>query len=445
MGDNEEIERRRVAAQAGGTDHIRWADPKNLSPAWNERARLASELIPRGARVLDLGCGAMALEGFLPAGCEYIPCDLVARDARTVVCDFNAGEFPQADCEVVVALGVLEYLTDAPAFLRRAFATGKPLVLSYNPAGEGSPDRRGNGWVNDYTRPQFAELLRQAGFSRATAFELGGGQFIVRADPAATPRRPEKTVWAVSYFTAGNFGDRLGVQLLNQVLPPNAVVQNLSLGFMEHLPEGAPDLLILGLGNSLFDPLVNERLLGLLDRAPRAIGVFGTQYRDTLPKARVDPVLDRLERWYARSEEDALIYGRGRDNVRHLGDWLVDAFPMARPSIDETLEIRASDVSGTPLDRVISRIQLYKRVTSGRLHPLLCALTSAAEVAYAEQSELAGAGTSGKFRSLLLDIFGREFPPQRLWPVDRTAVIAYKARVKRNIAGLREDIADWLA
>ena len=139
------------------------------------------------------------------------------------------------------------------------------------------------------------------------------------------------------------------------------------------------------------------------------------------------------------------MYGRGRDNVRHLGDWLVDAFPMARPSLDETLEIRASDVSGTPLDRVISRIQLYKRVTSGRLHPLLCALTSAEEVAYAEQTELPGAGPSGKFRSLLLDVFGRELPQQRLWPVDRAAVIAYKEKVKANIAALREDIEGLLA
>lgn len=445
MGDNDEIERRRAAALAGGTDHVRWADPANLSPAWDERARSAADLVPRAACVLDLGCGAMALEAFLPPGCEYIPCDLVARDGRTIVCDFNAGEFPQVDCDVVVALGVLEYMTDAVGFLRRVFATGKPLVISYNPAGEGAPDRRALGWVNDYTRPQIGDLLRQAGFKRATAFELGAGQMMIRTDPASGPRVAEKTVWAVSYFTAGNFGDRLGVQLLNQVLPAHAVVRNVSLEFLDQLPEGSPDLLVLGLGNSLYDPLVNERLLALLDRSPRAIGVFGTQYRDTLPKARLDPVLDRLQRWYARSEEDALMYGRGRDNVRHLGDWLVDAFPMARPTLDETLDIRASDVSGTPLDRVIARIQLYKRVTSGRLHPLLCAFTSAQEVAYAEQSEMPGAGPSGKFRSLLLDVFGRELPPQRMWPVDRAAVIAYKEKVKRNIAGLRDDIAGLLA
>jgi hypothetical protein len=44
------------------------------------------------ARVLDLGCRRMALRRFLPNGCGYQGCDLVAREADTVACDFNAGE-----------------------------------------------------------------------------------------------------------------------------------------------------------------------------------------------------------------------------------------------------------------------------------------------------------------------------------------------------------------
>lgn len=447
MGASEsEIERRRAAALAGGTDRTRWSDPRQLSAAWDERAKLAAGLIPRGARVLDLGCGAMALEGFLPSGCDYIPCDLVARDDRTLVCDFNAGEWPEADCDFVVALGVLEYIADVPAFLRRLAGLNRPVALSYNLAGEAPRDRRGHGWVNDYDRAAFGALLREAGFHRATAYGLGHGQILVRASPTSTPRQAEKTVWAVSYSTADNFGDRLGVQLLNQILPAHAAVRHISLASLDQAPEGSPDLLLLGLGNSLFDPLVNAHLLALLDRAPRAIGVFGTQYRDTLPKVRLDPVLDRLERWYARSEEDALIYGRGRSNVRHLGDWLVDAFAMAHPSLDETLDLRSRDVGGQPLDRIISRIQSYRRVTSPRLHPLLCALTSAAEVAYAEQREMGPAGgESGKFRSLLLDVFGQELPQNRFWSVDRAAVVAYKEQVGRNIAALRADIERLLA
>jgi hypothetical protein len=59
----------------------------------------AADYIPAAAVVLDLGCGGMALEGFLPNGCRYIPCDVGRRDERTVICDFNAGQFPDAEAE----------------------------------------------------------------------------------------------------------------------------------------------------------------------------------------------------------------------------------------------------------------------------------------------------------------------------------------------------------
>ena len=208
--------------------------------------------------------------------------------------------------------------------------------------------------------------------------------------------------------------------------------------------QGSPDLLILGLGNSLFSRLLSDELLALLDRAPRRIGIFGTQYRDALPVDRLNAVLDRLDTWHARYEEDALIYGRGRSNVRHLGDWLIDAFPMATPAIDDMLEIRSTDVHGASLDRVISQIQMYKRVTSGRLHPLMCALTSAEAVAYDEQDEM-GEGLSGKFRSMLIDVFGREPPPQQLWRVNRPAVVSYKQKVRAGVRTLTADIAQVLA
>lgn len=442
MVDRDEADRRRAVATAGGTDRARWSDPAQLEAAWDARARYAAQAIPDGARVLDLGCGAMALEGFLPPRCAYIPCDLTSRDARTVVCDFNAGEFPAAvACDVSVALGVLEYLVDVPAFLGQLRALGKPAVISYNFAGEGPADRRALGWLNDYARPEFQRLLVAAGFSRAVARELGGGQLLLRLEPVAPPRRAEKSVWVVSYSTVGNFGDRLGVQLLSQVVPGHARVRHISHGDLATPVDETPDLVILGLGNSLYAPLLTDELSALLARAPRRIGIFGTQYRQSMPEERLAGVIDGLDAWYARYEEDALIYGRGRDNVRHLGDWLIDAFPMTRPSLDAQLDLRPSDVANLPLDRLIAHIQSYRTVTSSRLHPLLCALTSAEAVAYAEQEELPGGGESGKFRSMLLDVFGWRHPPGQLWRVDREAVIAYKARVAANIAGLRAELA----
>ena len=41
---------------------------------------------------------------------------------------------------------------------------------------------------------------------------------------------------------------------------------------------------------------------------------------------------------------------------------------------------------------------------------------------------------SGKFRSMLIDIFGRTYPEKEFFQVDRDAVVRYKTRVHRNVA-----------
>ena len=47
---------------------------------------------------------------------------------------------------------------------------------------------------------------------------------------------------------------------------------------------------------------------------------------------------------------------------------------------------------------------------------------------------------SGKFRSMLIDIFGRSYPEKQFFMVDRDAVRRYKARVHRNVARVGERI-----
>ena len=136
---------------------------------------------------------------------------------------------------------------------------------------------------------------------------------------------------------------------------------------------------------------------------------------------------------YARNEEDGQIYGRGRNNVSHLGDWLINAFPLACGTDDRVLSIGQEIWQNLPLDRTIQRIQTHRKVFSERLHPVFCALTSASDVAYKEQREAGGpAMISGKFRSMFMDIFGQTFPESGFWAVDRDRVAAYKAQVRQN-------------
>jgi hypothetical protein len=125
----------------------------------------------------------------------------------------------------------------------------------------------------------------------------------------------------------------------------------------------------------------------------------------------------------------------------HLGDWLIDQFPMTTPTMDEPLQIVEEMLNGHALDRAIQVIQRYKTVYSTRLHPLLCALTSAELAAYSEQSSNLMPGiVSGKFRSMLIDIFGRSYPERTFFSVDRDAVRRYKARVHGNVARVGERI-----
>ncbi|MFM9862418.1 MAG: hypothetical protein ACKVRO_02325 [Micropepsaceae bacterium] len=446
----DEAQRRRETIEAGQTDIARWSDPKQLEPAWEARAVTAAAFVKVGTRVLDIGCGAMALERHLPFGASYQPCDIVARDARTIVADLNANGAPLdavAKADLVTMLGVWEYIYK-PGDLFAAFAaTGKPILCSYCDAAL-TPDtgrRRTLGWVNDFTLPQFLEIARSQGYQATLTRQIDPLQFLIRFDrrePAAIAAR--KRVHVISYNNVGNFGDRLGYHLLNDVLPPHAEVTWGTLRPFSPVPANL-DLLVIGIGNSLFGDLLDDQLLAATANAKATIGIFGTQYRGQLPAQKLADLIGRLTHWYARYDEDVLLYGRDRTNVSHLGDWLINAFPMTLPSVDQPLRIGAQVLNDIPIDRTIQQIQRYKRTFSERLHPLLCALTAAEQVGYVEQREMDGKTVSGKFRSMLVDIFGHTYPENIFWKVDRDAVTAYKAKVRANTDAMRADIAKLLA
>lgn len=444
IGSVEEAQRRKEVVAAGVTDRARWSDPAQLEAAWNARAQQTAAYVPVGARVLDLGCGAMALEKFLPPGTSYQPCDLVARDQRTIVCDFNKGEFPPVgSADIVTMLGVLEYIFDAPAFLARLAGLKRPVVMSYCAADLAQLDRSALGWVNAFTVHELATLLQQAGFAIDRIDRIDAAQIMLKLSPAQRYAAAEKHVAVLTYNNVGNFGDRLGFHLLGQIMPPNARLS--WINFKPFAPPPEPvDLLVIGIGNSLFDQLFVPGFMDLVRSARRRIGIFGTQYRSPLLAEQMAALVPLLDVWHARYADDVLLYGRGRDNVRHLGDWLIQACPIAQGRDEQLLKIGEEMWSDLPLDRTIQKIQQHRRVFSTRLHPLLCALTSAEEVGYRDPRELNGQ-TAGKFRSMLLDVFGREFPEDRLWPVDRRAVIAYKAKVSNGITLLARDLAALLA
>lgn len=431
------------------TDIARWSDPNSLQESWDGRAETVAQFIADGQTVLDIGCGKMALERFIPSNCQYIPADLVKRDDRTVLCNLNNREFPfeaASRADIISLLGVIEYVVDLPRFFGNLRQTGKSVVVTYHPSNiTGHLDRAALGWLNHLSTAELAELFISSGFQVTNIEKLSDIQMLFKLSPIKRSSLRAKRVAVLSYANVGNFGDRLGYHLLQSVLPPNAEVHHYFFKPWAMPDLSDFDLLVVGIGNSLFHPILSDELIAALNQVPRAIGIFGTQYRGEIDRNRLRDVIDRLDIWYARHEEDLYLYGRGIQNAVHLGDWLVDAFPMARPNLDKILNIGNEIWEELPLDRTIQHIQQYKTVVSTRLHPLLCALTSAEIVQYSEQRESGSQQASGKFRSMLIDIFGRTYPENQPWQVDRQKVMQYKATVSANMQSMRADIQRLLA
>jgi hypothetical protein len=432
----------RNLALANKADAARWADAQALDHAPDERAALAAQFIPAGARVLDLGCGRMALRRFLPNGCRYQGCDLVARDEDTIVCDFNAGEFPAeaaAAADIVVMLGLLETIVDVESFFTHLRFSKRDVILSYCATDlTGKCDRAALGWVNGFSFFDLARLFDRYGFRIECTAPLDGVQMLMRLTPSerlmsVTPC----SVAVVSDEGAGRFGARLGLHMINGLLPGEADVHHLTFRTLKQARE-AYDLVVIGSGNSLFQPLIGDEVLDVVARGKAAIGIFGTQYRELIPRPALERLVERLDTWFARYQDDVLMYGRGRNNVEHLGDWLIDLFPLTTATDDDQLRIGEGAGEAT-LD--IETIQRHKQVYAADPQPFLCALTSAELAAYAERpaADMPGA-VAGNFRSMLIDIFGRSYPEKEFFLVDRDAVTRYKARVHRNVTRVGERI-----
>ena len=378
----------------------------------------------------------------LPNGCSYQGRDSVRCD-RGAVCDIAGGDFPTqaaARSDIIVMLGTLERIVDVENLFTHLRFCKQDMILSYSATDLGGGRARGD-CANALSFYDLALLFDRYGFRVQCTAPIDAGQVLMRLTPTERLKPVAAcSVAVISDSGTGTFGSRLGCRMINALLPGEADVHHMGFGEL-HQARAKYDLVVLGTGDSLFQPLLGDDVLDIVSRGKAAIGIFGTQYRELIPRPALDRLIERLDTWFARSQDDVLMYGRGRSNVVHLGDWLIDQFPMNTASLDEPLQVFDEIRPEHALDRAIQVIQCHKNVYSTRLHPLLCALTSAETAAYADapSQQMPGIG-SGIFRSMLIDIFGRSYPEKQFFMVDRDAVRRYKARVHRNVAGVAERI-----
>lgn len=416
------------------------------------RAQLAAQFIPAGARILDLGGGGgETLRDLVPFGSSYEAVERLAHDKGSLIHDLTGAEFPTkaaTECDIVVMLGVVEKFADLEALFTHLRFCARDVILTYRPTDlAGNEERDALGFANHLSYIDLITLFDRYGFRIEAMAPVGAAEMLMRLTPSGrvAPVLPCH-VAVVSDSDAGNFGDRLGLSMINAVLPGEAVVHHLTFKTLRASEmRDDYDLVVIGVGNAMFQPLLSDDIVRILARAKSAIGIFGTAYRELIPRPMIERVIDRLDLWYAPYEDDIRLYGRGRSNAVHLGDWLIAQFPLTEASLDQPLQIGADIGAELALDRTIATIQRHRKVHSATLHPLLCALTAAEYAAYSEEPSNRMPGiVSGKFRSMLVDIFGRTFPEQQFFMVDRDAVARYKARVHRNVAAMREQVGAML-
>lgn len=165
LGEDERIALTNAVIENRTTLRARWDGLRDAEAnPWSRRSERAGELLGTVDTLLDVGCGTMALERFVQAK-TYIPSDVIRRDKRTIVMDYNAAGAPGITVEAVAVLGVLEYLHDPQAFMRGLNA--RRAVVSYCVTDAPNPlePRKAHAWVNGFATSEVTGLLESAGWT----------------------------------------------------------------------------------------------------------------------------------------------------------------------------------------------------------------------------------------------------------------------------------------
>lgn len=184
-GASARIVRTLIRKMRGGTAHHYWASLEHHDPNWESRTIALASMIPEGSTVLEFGAGRRNLEKRLPAGCEYIPSDLTSRGPDTIVCDLNRRPLPAFPrSQVVVFLGVLEYVADVPSLLAHLRPLTNSCLVSYVCSSGHSvrelANRRATSWITDFTQEQLVAAFAEAGFRCDEIRPWDGNQQIFR-------------------------------------------------------------------------------------------------------------------------------------------------------------------------------------------------------------------------------------------------------------------------
>lgn len=165
--------------------YIAWKDYDDSidfqSDRWTERAKTAVGMLQQEYdSVIDMGAGALTIKKYLKPDTAYFPVDYCKRFEEVIVCDFEKEEYPNITSDVVFALGILEYISNADLFVEKICNMSNTVIISYNVIEKKGNFhmRQRNGWVNHFKTIDIISLFRHNGFS-LTDERLYGGMSVV--------------------------------------------------------------------------------------------------------------------------------------------------------------------------------------------------------------------------------------------------------------------------
>jgi len=156
-------------AEAKAPDRERWGSPVSYPAGWAQRSEMAARLVRDGARVLEIGAGTGAFRDFVSGRCRYTGADLAPLDPAFIALDLDRDPLPEGPWDVVVLLGVLEYLHNLPEALDKLAGATPALVMSYCcrtcPREDAAAIYLARGWVNALSEEEVIQAMSQRGFS----------------------------------------------------------------------------------------------------------------------------------------------------------------------------------------------------------------------------------------------------------------------------------------
>jgi len=180
----------RIAARTEALNNRKtFAEPWEEVPDWPKRAEVAAAFAKPGYVVADVGCGAMAVERFLPENCTYLPFDIMKRDERTVVVDLNVDPvLPDFKADLIVCLGVIEYLFNGRDVLQAMLGRAPRMILTYTPRKDESiAMRETRSWVVHSGVREFEAMVEESGWrivERPVFDEKGRQIMLLLEDPS---------------------------------------------------------------------------------------------------------------------------------------------------------------------------------------------------------------------------------------------------------------------